>query len=404
MGTAHDNIRGNTMCAINIVELNGNQECLASGEPHYSVDYGVPEREDKRYYIILEDGIPARRVNRELILKQKRRHRSVSSDAYYLCHFLNALHSDEVDLETVTYDYIDGFLTSLYVEDGKSHAVIQAYIHALTDLFESLAVRNFSLDSSLLRYDGNHVVVRSKGSKLTTLPQIKKAFRKRSSECLKDSSVYTKWYTKDQIAAISREFPLVDRCIFLDTLLTGHRIDSALSIQLQDFDAKGNTIYARHTKTGKTHVAPIPDSLTELISIYIIEERSRIVESTGSTSPCLFLNRDGSPRSYAAYYSSMKRVEQIIKQEHPDLGISSLHTHAGRSTFLAAIRSYQLEQRRNNKPTFTDDDILTLMDWKTMSSLENYDLLTRAFEVLPFQKKFVRTQFSFLLESLKNET
>lgn len=160
---------------------------LETEQNPFSVAYALAEGDlQKRYYIILEDGIPARRVNRELILTQKRRHRSVSSDAHYLCHFLNAMYADDVNLETVTYDYIDGFLTSLYVEDGKSHPVIQAYIHVLTDLFESLAIHHCLLDTSLLRYDNKHIVIRSKNAKLTTLPQLKKAFPKRSSECLRD--------------------------------------------------------------------------------------------------------------------------------------------------------------------------------------------------------------------------
>lgn len=81
------------------------------------------------------------------------------------------------------------------------------------------------------------------------------------------------------------------------------------------------------------------------------------------------------------------------------MGITSLHTHAGRSTFLVTLRSYQLEQRRKGIPTFSDADIMTLMDWKSMSCLENYDLLTRAFEVLPFQREFFQTHYSYLIEN-----
>ena len=375
-----------------------------ASQPVYTVEYALTETDpDKKIYIILENGIPAKRVNKELIMSQKRRHRNVSSDAYYLCRFLNAMQSDNNTLETVTFDYIDGFLTNLYVEEGASYSVICAYIRVIINLFESLAIRNVQLDPSLLKYKGNQIVVRTKDSHITTLPQLKKAFPKRTSECFQSKSIYTKWYTKEQIAAISSAFPLVDRCIFLDTIFTGHRIDSALSLQLEDFNPIKQTVFAKHTKTHKTHIAPIPDSLVSLINTYIIEERSRIVERTGSTSSALFLNRDGSPRSYAAFYASMKRVEQQLKETRPDLGITSLHTHAGRSTFLASIRSFQLEQRRLGKPTYTDADILTLMDWKTMSSLENYDLLTRAFDVLPFQQSFISPHCSYLLETLNEE-
>lgn len=373
-----------------------------NAQPRFTVQDALSEGKSKRYYIIMDWDVPASDVNRHLLIAQKERHRSVSSNAYYICNFLNTIYFDGLSLDTVTYDYIGAYLDSLYLDKGKSRTVIWAIISALTALFEDLAVRDFQLDASLLRYPGKHVTITEKNQSKTLLKELRKSYPKRKSERINEKSVYTKWYTQEQIVAIANAFPIVDRCIFLDTVYTGHRIDTALSLELQDFDPKGNTVYGRYTKTGKTHKAHIPDSLVDLINTYLIQIRSYIVEKTGSKSTSLFLNRDGSPRTYRAYYNSMRRVEEKLKQTQPELGVTSLHTHAGRSTFLAAIRSYQLEQRRHNKETFTDADLLTLMDWRTMGSLENYDKLTREFETLPFQKAFMQEQFNYLWVALEN--
>ena len=67
--------------------------------------------------------------------------------------------------------------------------------------------------------------------------------------------------------------------------------------------------------------------------------------------------------------------------KHPELELKALHTHAGRSTFAATLRTFQLEMRRRGVPTFSDEDFCALMDWKSMQCLEHYDLVTRAEEV-----------------------
>lgn len=390
---------------MNLIRFPTNQPVVEScktefaKKPRYSVDYALVEGSSKRYYIILDGELPARDVNKQLIIQQERRSRSVSSDAYLLCRFFNEIDSDGLCAQDVSLDYIEGFLMKIYVQEKKSSDIVRGYIRVISKYYEDMARRHMTLHPSLLRYQLNSIKVTGKDSKLTTIDSMKRCFPPKRDDLLSRSSKYTKWYSKEQIEAVSKALPPVDQCIFLDTLFTGHRIDSALSIQMEDFDPIAKTIYARQTKTGKTHVAPIPETLVKLIEKYIIDERSKIVERTGSTSNSLFLNKDGNPRTYSAYYSSMKRVEKRLKMECPDLKIKSLHTHAGRSTFLAALRSYQLDQRRKGLETFSDDDILTFMDWRSLSSLENYDLLTRSFETIPFQRKVFQALYCHLTEA-----
>jgi len=59
------------------------------------------------------------------------------------------------------------------------------------------------------------------------------------------------------------------------------------------------------------------------------------------------------------------------------------------------LRSYQLEQRRQGKATLTDTDFCNLMDWKSLASLEHYDITTRTQEVSPLLSDFYAQYMNF---------
>jgi integrase len=149
------------------------------------------------------------------------------------------------------------------------------------------------------------------------------------------------------------------------------------------------------TKTGKKHISMMPPVLADMMQSYLIEVRRKIVDSTGSVSNYFFLGRDGLPVTYAAYDSALKTAGEKALVKNPRLSIENLHTHAGRSTFAAVLRSYQLEQRRQGKVTLTDTDFCNLMDWKSLASLEHYDITTRAQEVSPLLKDFYAQYMNF---------
>lgn len=206
---------------------------------------------------------------------------------------------------------------------------------------------------------------------------------------------YTKWYTNEQILALMKELPLVYRCIFLDTVVTGHRVDSALSITLKSINMQERWIMPTRTKTGRNHRAFLPDYLSELILTYQIESRAPIVRKTGSDSQYLFLGHDGQPVTYDAYRFALQAAAKRANAANPELELKTVHTHAGRSTFAAALRSYQKAQQAQGIPTFTDDDFCKLMDWASLQCLDNYDILTRAQALSPLVEKFQDGFFSF---------
>ena len=100
--------------------------------------------------------------------------------------------------------------------------------------------------------------------------------------------------------------------------------------------------------------------------------------------------------TYAAYRAALQTAAKKVRATHPELGLTDVHTHAGRSTYAAALRSYQKSQQAKGILTFTDDDFCKLMDWSSMQCLDNYDILTRTQDLSPLVENFQDGFFSFL--------
>ena len=348
--------------------------------------------EEKKVYLILDNGLPAIEVNRHLILQQLRYSRPVSSSAYAICTFMNFLDEIGTDVLAVKLKDIYDYLFTSYVDDGKSYKTIMRYITEIANMYESFALRNYGLDESILRpvSNGIHIKKNRRSESLTKIGMLRKEFLPKATEF---ASYYTKWYTKDEMIAISNELPLVHRCIFWVTILTGLRIDSALSITVNTVNLKDRILWPTRTKTKKSHVSWVPEMLAKFIEEYLIDERSRIVEHTESTSAYLFLSQNGSPVTYHAYIAALRRAGMAAEKANPSLAPLVLHSHAGRSTFAAALRSYQLARRRQNIETFTDSDFCNLMDWTSLQCLDNYDIMTRVQEVSPLLSTFFEEMF-----------
>ena len=367
----------------------------------YSVERAVIESKKGDYtcFLILRDRLPATDLNKHLILKQKKSAHPCSTGAYVIASLLNEMYDRGLEIEDITRGHIFDYLTEAYVEDGKAYKTILSYITIIGDLFDDLHVHGIPIHSSLLMTDKNTLyVLKNKKERrcITTIPLMRKEFLPNKNAVISNSMFsYTKWYTKDQIDALAKELPLVYRCIFLDTVMTGHRVDSALSITTMTYNAREQYIMPTRTKTGRNHRAHLPAYLAELIYTYLIEERSATVSKTGSTSEYLFLGRNGKPVTYSAYRAALIAAAEQVRKKHPELGLTEVHTHAGRSTFAAALRSYQKKQQAEGIPTLTDDDFCKQMDWSSLQCLDNYDILTRAQIVSPIIDQFQTDFFSF---------
>lgn len=356
----------------------------------YTVERGIYEDKNGEHlcYFVLDYGVPAIEINRYMIPKQLRYARPVSTSCYNICKFLNAMDSIGLDLEDVTMDHIYLYLQGEYEESTQSYGTLCKKIFDISDLYENLALDNHRLDESLFRpYVGTQVrVMRNrKAVRLTKISALKRRFPPKNG--VPQDFQYNKWYSQEQIEAIAQELPLNHRCVFLLTTNLGYRIDSALSITMDKLSLRESLVEPTRSKTGKTHISSIPPGLLKLIETYLFEVRSAVTEKTGSTSQYVFLDRNGNPISYYAFNAALKRAGERAMEKNPELGLTKLHTHAGRSTFARNVRDFQLKKRRENQPTLSDDDFCNLMDWKSMQPLHHYDSVTRPQEAAPLLKE-----------------
>lgn len=376
----------------------------------YTVNYGLyPHGKDDsietRMRLIFEDGLPATEINRHLVLAQIDKSKPLSTPVYQLCIYLNYLALRDMYVTDATMNFIYDFLCELYIDglsyagDGtpRSYASICQYVEVLSKLYDSFTLRGHPLDESLyLRLPQMILLTDKKDTRrkgrvvkrhehLTMVHLLSGIFKPNQNDIPKLH--YAKWYSPEQIKAISDELPLTYRCIFLDTVYTGHRIDSTLSFTMDSVNLYNSEVTPTRTKTGKKHTSWIPETLVNDFQTYLMDVRNNIE----TDSDYFFIGRDGKPVTYGAYYAALESARIKINKKY-GWDIEALHPHAGRSTFAAALRSYQLEQQRNGIPTFSDVDFCNLMDWKSMDSLKHYDLVNRVQDVTPilidFYKKY----------------
>ena len=363
--------------------------------------YGKNATNRKEMKIILDGKFPAIEVNRHLVLAQIDKEKPLGTPIYYLCIYLNYLDENDIDMLEAKMSDIQDFLQELYIDglpyagngEPKSYTAILDYIEVLSKLYDNLTLRGYKLDESL--YTRSQLmmlapaprksvktghVIRSQ-EHLTMIYYLAHIFSPNQNDIPKSS--YTKWYTKEQIEGIADALPLTYRCIFLDTVYTGHRIGGTLSYTLSSVDLYNGMVTPTKSKTGKIHTSRIPVRRIEDMRQYRIDVRDNIE----TDSDAFFVGHDGTPVTYQAYRGALESARIKVNKKY-GWNIEALHTHAGRSTFAAALRTYQLDCRRNGIPTFSDVDFCNLMDWKSLSSLEHYDIINRVHEISPLIEEF----------------
>ena len=343
---------------------------------------------EKRVYLVLEDGLPLVPVNKALMISQLRQSRPNSADAYLIADICNWLYLQEapVSILDATLSHIYNYFHGRYVDEGLKWSTLRIYIAHTARLYESLILQGYTINKSIVNSVKPTAVKKKNKTDLTVIPLLIKEFVP-SIKGVQYDSIYTKWYSAQDLQLLNEELSITNRCIFQITCKTGYRIDSALSICMDNYNTAEQWVEETRSKTGKKHRAYIPEDLAEMIDTYVIEVRSRIIEKTGSLSNSLFLTRNGTAVSYHGYLLALKRAGERISLKHPGYTFGALHTHAGRSTFAAALRSFQLDARRRDEEKISDADFCTLMDWSSLQCLVNYDIATRSLEVSPLLKQ-----------------
>lgn len=348
---------------------------------------------EEKYLIILQNGIPMVNVNTRFIVLQKGQCRPRTTEIYDFCRYLNYLSSIEKVMETATQMDIYSFLSELYIEENKSYENIRTYCKAISKVYECYATLGFSLDESIYRDDIKLILTGNVNGKtkksndyITKTNKLIYLFKPKKKDFRMPQ--YLKWYQDFEIQEISNQLRLAYRCIYLISIYSGFRVDSILSITLDTVSLKNGYVKPTRTKTGIMHAAVLPEFVIQLLETYVMEIRTPLASQTGFLSNYLFLTQNGVnkglPVKYEAYRSALLVAAKKAKKMNDRVSTDIVHTHAGRSTFLSRIRSYQLNEKRLGHKTLSDEDICLLMDWTSMQCLKNYDLLTRIQELSPF--------------------
>ena len=354
----------------------------------YTVKIGIFEKTankpEQRLHMILDGGIPDILVNdvllrQNFIKKKDIPHRENTGPVFRWCKFANYIweHYQKTYMNA-SMDNIYEFLYMLEDLEGCSYLTISGYVAVISKVYEHLAAHNYPIDKSLFRPTEDILITGRKKSRRQNLTYISNLRQLFKSKEIREASMpsYEKWYTKDIEEKLLSVLRIDYACIFMLTIFTGFRISSVLALRVDSIDLKNMRVNETISKTGKIHSVIIPSELCRFLTTYITEVRSQYK----SNSSVLFINKAGMPITYNACDKAFKRAAKKA-------GITEkIHTHAGRATFLAALRSKQINDKRENRDTFSDADICQLMDWSSMACLENYDM-NRIQEISPLIKE-----------------
>ena len=335
--------------------------------------------QDKEYNILLAAEELAVPTNTALIDFQRRAQTSGKSKVYYARDFLRYLDAESItDLMDVTAGHIRLYAESL-VNAEKSNAVIETHTHVIDAIFDKFCELNGRPHETLLYGDMEFAAGgRDRKNKHETKAGkiIRRMLNMKEKNAAEPMINYTKWLSPQEVETIYNALSLRDRCIFLTSIETGYRISSVLSIMANPDDTKNRIARETFSKTGRLHAAEISERLANAIMTYMTTDRANAVKNAGEDCGVLFIKNKGKnigkPLCYDDYYHVLKVAEKRIHLQDEGMSHLILHTHASRSTYFNHLMRTNFKDKCEGKRYLSDFEICHLMDWRSMSCLENY--------------------------------
>lgn len=306
--------------------------------------------------------------------------------AYKLCKYLNYLQDFwHIGYEEATAKHLSSFLRFLQfgniiplggvVQGKRAGFTIKNYYTVVTSFY------------TYLRAQGREVKMEVAGERAVENPHsylYGQGIVTAAPRYVADSSFasgkppvdYEKWYTDEQVDAILSNFRTYrDKAIF-SISLDGLRIDEILSAQIDLYRAGDGTLKLHRSKgrsEGEGRICVLSERSRGLLEEYLYNERSVVEEkliASGSLIPTeLFLNlreREDSFGKPMAYHNTLEIIKRAAR--HAGLDPSKIRTHSGRSTKVGEL----FRQQAMDPASLTDNQILEIMGWKSMSSAEPY--------------------------------
>lgn len=341
---------------------------------------------ERELWMITKQGIPHYPINEWLDVKSIRKTSTGKEYAHKLCVYLNYLYSKGKSFEDAVTDDVMVFLMRLinrsYENDGVirmqtplSYSTLSKYITVITEFYKWLE----HVGDHHIQFQMKEHTQRSRRSFL--YGQIGsyeyKYIVDRHILRLTAKREYIKWYTEDEAAALCSSFlTLRDLAVFLVTL-EGFRIDEALSMQLEDYDAGVGYISPSRSK-GKPDAAIgdfkhrtvfLPQTARNVLDNYILTERAEAETQSGLLSQAIFINlkagpNQGGPLAYRNYWEILKKCAV-----RAGLDSKKIRTHSGRSTKAMQFLEHQAAHPEDN---ISDAMILEHFGWRSIDSIEPY--------------------------------
>jgi integrase len=357
---------------------------------NYQISKFVFETQNGDYYyrhMITKDSIPLLEINQYIDQKSLRNTNTGKQYAKKLVLFLNWLDNRGSSYEVATNQQVKSFINYLIYGDiselkvqslevGLSYSTLNSYITVITDFYRWLDDNYQSQIQFLLKRDTKHARKSYLYGQIYSYDY--KYIIDRYLPRLKSTKDYIKWYTDEEKLRICNSFStLRDESVFRLTL-EGLRIDEALSVRLNDFDAVQGIIKPSRSK-GKSsvesgrenhlRVVALPKETCALLERYIATERMLAENESMVVSQYIFINikadkYQGQPLSYRNYL-------RILKLAAKKAGFNSerIRTHSGRSTKVMDILEYGALHPEKG---LSDVELLETFGWKSTDSIEPY--------------------------------
>jgi site-specific recombinase XerD len=341
-------------------------------------------RTHRERYMVVDNHVPLFRVNQWLELKSMRKASTGQEYAKKMTVYLNWLDSRGISYEDATNRHVRQFLHSLIfgdLQNGKiksiqstvSSSTLKKYITVITGFYrwlDDIYRTEMVWNSKNLQANRSYLYGQIYSYEYRYLVDGFAAM-------LKSSREYTKWYDADTKENLCRNFNTFrDEAVLLLTF-EGLRIDEALSITFDSYNATDRLIQPTRSKGrtdargGNNHLRTValPKQTSDRINAYILTERAAAETESNKISQYLFINLEkgrsqGMPLSYHNYLKILKRCAK-----RAGLDASKIRTHNGRST---KVMDFLEHQAIHPEDGITDVIIMESFGWRSFDSIDHY--------------------------------
>ena len=332
-------------------------------------------------YMIVDNHVPLFRVNQWLELKGIKKASTGQEYAKKMVVFLNWLDSRNVSFENATNRHVRQFLHSLIfgdLQDGKikslqatvGSSTLNKYITVITGFYrwlDDISQTEMIWNSKSIRANKSFLYGQIYSYEYRYLVDGYAAM-------LKGGREYIKWYEADMKEALCSNFYTLRDEAVLRLTFEGFRIDEALSITFDSYDATERMVQPTRSK-GKTNargknnhlrIVALPEKTCDVINSYIQTERADAETESNRISQFLFINlskgkTQGKPLKYHNYLKILKGCAK-----RAGIDEAKIRTHNGRSTKVMEFLEHQALYPEDN---ISDAIIMESFGWRSFDAL-----------------------------------